>query len=538
MAKRERIRAVDTAWLRMDRPNNLMMIIGVIIFEGRLDFERLKRTLEVRLLPYRRFRQKVRVDTTCSWWEDDPEFDINHHLHRTALPGDAGKGELQDLVAELVSSPFDQARPLWQFHVVENYRGGESVGTAMIMRIHHAIGDGIALIGVMNSLTDEYADAPLGEFDNSRRMDEDAEEEENNRWRLFFELEPTTNTMTAGIRFSASPWVKYLGLLKDPGQAMNHVKTVAGIAGEIAWLAAMPADAQTRLKGTPGVSKRVTWSEPILLPEIKTVGKVFGCSVNDVLLSAVAGALSTYLTEEGEVFGEVDIRALVPVNLRKPGDNNKLGNEFGMVTLDLPVGIDNPLARLYETRRRMEQLKHSDQAMAALTILSAAGQMPKFVQDLVLDLLATKASVVMTNVPGPQQTRYMAGSRIVQQMFWVPQSGNIGMGVSILSYDGKVQIGLLTDAGMVPDPQRVIACFVPEFEKILYILLLEPDSPNLTPEDIEAKLAPGLNRLSPADKTRKTRTARNAGRETATGVAANSAAQETQPRNRIPKRFR
>jgi len=531
MAKRERIGPVDTTWLRMDRPNNLMIIIGVMIFDGRLDFERLKRTLQVRLLPYRRFRQKVRVEATSSWWEDDAEFDINHHLHRTALPGDGGKEELQNLVAELVSSPFDHARPLWQFHVVENYRGGEAGGTAMILRIHHAIGDGIALIGVMHSLTDESADTPLGEPDDPGHEHED--EDQGNHWRVFLEFEPMTNTMVAGIRFSGSPWVKYLSILKDPGQAVDYLKIGAGIAAEIAWLAAMPGDAKTRLKGIPGVSKCMAWSEPIPLPEIKTVGKMFGCSVNDVLISAVAGALATYLAEKEEQIGEAGIRALVPVNLRKPGDNNGLGNEFGMVTLELPVGIDNPLARLYETHRRMEELRHSYQPMAALTILAAVGQLPKFVQELVLDLLAAKASVVMTNVPGPQQTRYMAGSRIAQQMFWVPQSGNIGIGVSILSYDGKVQFGLLADAGLMPDPQRVIAYCVPEFEKMVYMLLLEPDSPQLTPEDVESRLAPALKLLAPTRKIRKKRIARSAGPETATNAAANSPA----PR-RVPKRFR
>ena len=482
MASRERFSPVDTAWLRMDRPNNLMIIVGVMMFDGALDLARLKRTLEARLLRYRRFRQSVVSDVAGFYWEDDQAFDIAHHVHRTALPGQAGKQELQELVAELLSSPLDPARPLWQFHVVENYRGGESIATAMILRIHHAIADGIALIRVILSLTDPAAAAPIGEAEPGAQGDEDS------LWRAFFE--PLGSAMAAGLSFSTSLWAKYWSLLLNPGQVVDYAKAGAGIAAEIAKLAAMPGDAQTRFKGIPGLTKRVAWADPIPLADVKAVGKTLGCSVNDILLAAAAGALSAYLAETGEdVIG--DVRAMVQVNLRKPGEEDSLGNHFGMVTLDLPMGVDNPLARVYEIRRRMEELKHSYQAMAALTLLAAVGLMPKSFQELVIDLLAAKASVVMTNVPGPLEARYMAGSRIAQQIFWVPQSGNIGLGVSILSYDGKVQFGMVTDAGLVPDPERVVERFAREFEKLLYILLLEPDAAERTAEEVETRLGLG-----------------------------------------------
>ena len=502
MSTRERITPVDTAWLRMDRPNNLMMIVGVMIFDGKPDIPRFKRTVDARLMKYRRFHQKVTSDATGSWWEDDPDYDIDHHLSRTKLPGAAGKRELEELVARLVSSPLDPERPLWQFQVIENYRGGAPGGSAMVVRIHHAIADGIALIGVMQSLTDEVQGAPLGEQPLPPQVPVDDGEE--NPWRMF--LEPMTSAMAASLRVSGSVLGKSVKVLNDPGQAWEYVKAGTSIVAEIARLALMPRDAATRFKGVPGVTKRVAWSEPIPLPEIKTVGKMLHCSVNDVLLSAVAGALRAYLAEKGEEIdegGEVGIRALVPVNLRGPGDDQELGNYFGMVTLELAVGSDNPLSRLYETRQRMIELKQSYQAVAALTILAVVGLLPKFLQEQILNLLATKATAVMTNVPGPQQTRYIAGSRTVQQMVWVPQSGNIGMGVSILSYDGKVQFGLVTDSGLVPDPQRIIDRFAPEFEKILYILLLEPDSANLTPKEVEARLAPKPKRGATAARSQR-----------------------------------
>jgi WS/DGAT/MGAT family acyltransferase len=250
----------------------------------------------------------------------------------------------------------------------------------------------------------------------------------------------------------------------------------------------MPNDSATRFKGKPGVQKCVAWSEPISLPEVKAVGKVLGCSVNDMLLSAAAGALRSYLAEKGDPVTDVEVRALVPVNLRRPSDAQELGNRFGLVALELPVGVENPLARLYATRDRMESLKGSLQAMLTLSILGAVGMAPKFVQQQILDLLANKASAVMTNVPGPQKSLWFAGSKLKQQMFWVPQSGNIGMGVSILSYDNKVQFGLITDRSRVPDPERIVARFAAEFEKLQWLVLMEPWERLADPAAVEAAL--------------------------------------------------
>jgi WS/DGAT/MGAT family acyltransferase len=218
----------------------------------------------------------------------------------------------------------------------------------------------------------------------------------------------------------------------------------------------------------------VAWTDPIELPEVKTVSKALGCSVNDMLLAAVTGALHDYLRDKGEKTEGVEVRALVPVNLRGEGDGESLGNRFGIVAVELPVGLENPLARLNEVNRRMAALKNSLEPPVTLGLLTALGYAPQFVQNRLFDLLLSRASAVMTNVPGPQHPLYLAGAPIKQIMFWVPQSGDIGMGVSILSFNGHVQFGLMTDAAMVPDPQAIIDRFKPEFEQLLYYVLLEP----------------------------------------------------------------
>jgi WS/DGAT/MGAT family acyltransferase len=216
------------------------------------------------------------------------------------------------------------------------------------------------------------------------------------------------------------------------------------------------------------------------------------------LLATVAGALRRYLVDKGDPTDGVELRAMVPVNLRADESEIRLGNRFGLVTLLLPVGIANPLARLYEVHHRMEALKGSYQAAVAFALLGAAGIAPNAVQQQVLDLLANKATAVMTNVPGPQEQLYMAGARLKQIMFWVPQSGDIGMGVSILSYNGGVQFGLITDAARVPDPESIIAHFRPEFDRLLMTILMEPWDMKRDPALVERELRAGLKRRTTA----------------------------------------
>jgi WS/DGAT/MGAT family acyltransferase len=235
----------------------------------------------------------------------------------------------------------------------------------------------------------------------------------------------------------------------------------------------MGPDSPTRFKGALGVRKRTAWAEPLPLEEVKAVGKALGCSINDVLLSLAAGAMRTYLEGRGDAVDGLEIRAIVPVNLRSPEDRS-LGNHFGLVFLDLPIGMDHPLERLYQVRSRMRALRGSYQPVIALGLLHAVGYGPKILQEQVASILGASASAVMTNVPGMQHPIYLAGKRITEMGFWVPQSGGIGMGVSILSYDKRIHFGVITDEGLVPDPDAIVQRFDDEFERLLWITLMSP----------------------------------------------------------------
>lgn len=546
MTKREKMSPIDTAWLRMDRPSNLMMIVGIIGFKEPINFERLQKTLEYRLTSrFRRFRQRVHLDALGAWWEDDPEFDLNHHLIRRALPLPADHTELQRLASELAAEPLHGSRPLWRYDFIENYEGG----TAIIMRIHHCIADGIALVGVMLSMADLKADAPWPEPPpaKARRAREHADP-----WMAL--LDPVSHAAMVALGLTSRFRNGDFNPMSHPDQAFTLGKHGVGFATELAKLLAMPVDSPTRFKGKTTGVKRVAWCEPIPLADVKAIGKVLECSVNDVLLSAVAGALRSYLQLQGDPVDDVEIRAMVPVNLRTEKNAGELGNHFGMVTLLLPLHEGNPFTRLFEVKKRMTAMKGSYQPPLTMLLLGIAGIAPKIVQEKFLDMLANRASAVMTNVPGPKQPLYLAGSRMDQVMFWVPQSGDIGIGVSILSYNNFVQFGLITDRRFIPDPETVTPLFRAEFENMVTAMLLHDWEQPLDPVALERALERELGVVSPAPKEKKSaKKSALAGRRRATSIPKKPAA-KAQPavaksppvsptapvvaEPRVPKRFR
>ncbi len=500
---RERMSGVDTAWLRMDGAGNLMMIVGVEVFESPIGYAQLCERLQERLLRFERFRQRVEPDATGYWWVDDPDFLISRHVVRVKLRGRAGDPQLQALAAQLASEPLDPGHPLWQFHLVEHYRGG----SAVVVRIHHCIADGIALVGVLLSLTDTvHEEAGRGATARAGATARREGAEHDVDAFLGGMFEPLTRSAlhaaeAAGVTLARS--VEIASEVATDSRARSALASIGTqVAADALKIALMSEDSPTRLKGKPSGRKAVAWNDPMRLDEVKLVCKVLEVSVNDVLLSGVAGALHHYLERHGEYTQGKEIRAMVPVNLRAADEPSSLGNRFGLVPLTLPVGIANPLERLYEVRRRMRELKDGYQAPLAFALLSVIGHAPRQVQGLVLEYLASKGTAVMTNVPGPRQPIEFFGITMTRMMFWVPQSGDIGVGVSILSYNGAVQFGLMTDVAMCPDPQAIVDLFEPEFERLVLTLSMLPrelvDSGVVDAYELEQRVlgAPGRGRRS------------------------------------------
>jgi len=484
---RQPIAKVDTAWLRMEQPTNLMMITGVIVLREDVDFEQLKNVVASRFLAFPRFRHKAVQTARGCWWEEDEDFELTSHIRRIALPGDAGKAELEEFVSELASTPLDKYRPLWQFHYVENYVDGPVVVT----RIHHCYADGIALVQVMLSLTDADRQRSTALVD-PRQWKQRQARESNVFKRL---LEPAREGFDAVQHLGAKLVEEASALVRDPAEATTYLESASEILSELATMLLLSDDPESRFKGKLGVRKRVAWTNPLPLLEVKAISQALGCTVNDVLIGIMTGALHRYLLDYGEDPSELEIRATIPVNLRPLEHAKDLGNHFGTVFLDLPIWESNPLARVYRVAENMHHLKTSKQASVSLGLLATVGMAPAAVQQAALELFARKATTVLTNVPGPRQALYMAGSEIRQMMFWVPQSGSIGMGISILSYNEQVFCGVITDNKLVADPERVVDNFAIEFENLLHlVMMLGPDT-DRSPEEVENQVLGWLERL-------------------------------------------
>lgn len=464
---RRLIGPVDTIWLNMDRPNNLMVIDSLMFLEGPVDWDRLVETMSARLVDrYPVFRQRAVLSPTHvgpPHWEDDPHFDLARHVVRSTLDG-GDDAAVQRYVAEHSSAPLDRAHPLWQLHLLDGYDDGAVVFT----RLHHSLADGIALARVLLSMTDDtpdpepqedtdaaYHDPPMGIVEGAFRV-------------------ATAAGSAAGALASAAVGLGGRLLHEAPRLLDPHVVgdafTQAERTGAIANKLILGPHPHTPFSVTPGLRKQVAWCPPFPLADVKEVGSAAGATVNDVLVAAVSGALASYTVERGGA--PHDVATMVPVNVR-PLDRplpRTLGNQFALVLLNLPLSVDDPLARIAETKRRMDVIKHSPEVMLTFGLIKAIGRTGPELERFFVDFFAGKAIGVTTNVPGPTEPRYLAGRRITRVLSWPPESGEQTMGISIFSYTGEVHVGFRVDAGAVPEPDRLVAAFESEMERLRSIV--------------------------------------------------------------------
>lgn len=438
---RHRMAAGDAAWLHMDRRTNRMIVNSVMWFDEPLDWAAVRALLQTRLIDrFPRFSQRVVDNATGVWWEDEP-CELERHLRYARLPEPGGQAELERYVSDRVGEPLARDLPLWEIHLIDGYRG---TGSAVLSRIHHCIADGVALSRVMLSLTDdpgESASAAIADTEDR-----------------------TSGGLVGGLEHLAGG---VLDELRHPTRVPGHVRDVVAVTREVGRLVIMPPDTRTCLRGELGERKTVVWTEPFALGEIASAAHSGSATVNDLLLTAVSGALRTHLARhDGQA---PDVRAVIPINLR-PLDEPlpaELGNDFGLLFLQLPVSLDAPLDRLAEMHRRTEQLKTSTEPVVSFAILDITGHTPYQAQQAFVELFAAKASAVMTNVPGPRRPVFLAGRRVRGTIGWPPESGRIGLGVSIISYDGEVLIGLMTDDRLIRDPHRLLADAVAELNRLV-----------------------------------------------------------------------
>jgi WS/DGAT/MGAT family acyltransferase len=426
--------SADAAWLRMDRPTNLMVINSVLWFDEHVDWQRCRAVFVERIVDrFDRFRQRPADGVASVYWEDVEDLDLDLHFHHLALPAPGDRRALQALVGDRSSKPLDRTRPLWEVCFID----GLGAGGAVLVRMHHSIADGIALARVMLTLTDG------GEAEAIR-----------------FGPPPEAGSPVSGIAHAAGALVhEVIETALHPRHAVKLAEGGLEDAQILTKLLLPSADPRTAIRGDQHAEHRVAWSQPVELWRVRRAAAMLGGTVNDVLVAAVTGAMAGYLDAHGDRPDEV--HALVPFNLRpldQPLPRN-LGNRFGLVVLALPVGIEDPVARTAEVKRRMDTIKHGHEGAISYGILELMGHTPALVEARLIDYFSAKGSMVLTNVPGPRRPLSVAGTRLAGVLVWAPCSGSIGMSVSIFSYAGKVTVGFLTDAVLVPDPETLAAGF-------------------------------------------------------------------------------
>ncbi len=425
---------VDSIWWRTDRPENLMVIECLVRLEGDLDRERLARVLQERVVDrfpvFRRRPARSRVPGGLPRWTVIEDFRLDDHLVEVRLPAGAGDEEVQEHVGRHLGQPLDPGRSPWVVQVLE----GHPDGTILYARLHHVLADGIALTRVLLSLTDAGPDAPV-------------------------DPGPAATAVAAAPR-PREP---------RPGRAARARAAASATVRTPAVLAKLllSRTPPTRLTGQVTPGKAVVWCDPVPLDRVKDLARGTGATVNDVLAAALAGALHDYQVQHHGV--PRDVTTMIPVNLR-PLDKplpRRLGNRFALVLLRLPSATPEAGVRLQEVQRRMGVIKRSPEPVLTFALLHVIGLLGETVGRALVRFFAAKAVGVTTNVPGPPEHRYLAGTRIGGLLGWVPGSGEQAVGTCIFTYAGSVHVGFKTDTTVVPDPQRLLGCFEAELAAML-----------------------------------------------------------------------
>lgn len=508
---RHRLGIQDELWLEMDRPQNLMVVDSVIWTAEQLNFSKVREVVEERLIQrYPVFRSRaVKDDDGSWWWEPDPDFDVDNHVSLVSLHNPDDPRALQDLVAAHRSEALDRNRPLWQAIWVKRYGSG----SALLLRSHHAIADGIRMVQLSMTLFDS---TPLGGPIMASRSTEVevAVEAQTPGQPMGTRLRATAGELVHTAGGAASRVAGAIGgsadsphllakasrlgryALRNPlgvgstlvsaaaaagaGLARNLRAALPGDASLVEVFSSAPGDVDTLRKlllgtrndvtlwtGNAGEEKSVAWSEPLSLAAVKAVAGANRCSVNDVLVATVAGTLHSYLAAHGARCSSVTF--MVPVSL-KPVEHvvpDTLGNDFALVQLELPTDESDPLRVLSIVRRRMERIKHGHEAVVAFRFQEAMAGLSHDLYEASVDLVSKRTVGTLTIVPGPPMPVYLAGGLVEGMVGWAPISGDQPMSFTIYSYDGEITVGMACDTALVPDHDTMVDGFAAAFGRLL-----------------------------------------------------------------------
>jgi diacylglycerol O-acyltransferase len=449
----------------MDRPNNLMHVRSLMWFDEPVGIDAVRRVLEERLIARHPVFRRHAVELDGEWfWEDDPDFDLDHHVRVVGLEGD--EEDLRTWIGEQFAVPFDLERPLWTVDLVS---GIDGYGTVMFSRFHHALADGIRLVQLMFSLCDtadgsSLVPASVGRAHRSagllatgaalaRRSASDAGDLALGALKVPLRVAATLSPrlVREGLGLTLHPLRMIDALEGITSRENQSVNTIA----EVSRILTAPPSTETAWSGTPGVEKVVSWARGVDLTRVKEIGRATDGTVNDVLLAVVSRALTRYLDEKEALVDE--IAWLVPVSL-VPFDADlpeDLGNHFSLVFLPMPLGLESTREAVAAMKERMLRIKHSVEPVITFGVQWMIAESPRALAVRLTDLFANKGVGVLTNVPGPREQVTFAGVPVAGTLGWVPMSGHQSLGIAIFSYAGEVTIGIAGDAALVPDPDRI-----------------------------------------------------------------------------------
>jgi diacylglycerol O-acyltransferase len=438
----DRLTAVDASFLHNEHESSHMHVGGLTIFEGPppaiADFlDHIRSRLH--LVP--RYRQKLAtppLEAGRPLWIDDPSFNLEYHVRHTALPEPGDEQQLLRLAARIFSQRLDRSKPLWETWMVE---GLEENRFALISKTHHALIDGIAGVDLLTVLFD-LTPVP-------REVEPEAGEWEPSPEPSAAEL--VAAGLTGLVKTSVSVGARAVAAATRPEAAVGRVREAIEGVGEVAWAVLNPAP-DTPLNVEIGSHRRVAVVR-CELEDFKRVKDALGGTVNDVVLTVVSGALREWLHSRGVRTEGLEMRGLVPVSIRGEQEHGRLGNRIAAMRGPLPVYIEDPVARLRFVKEAMDGLKESKQAIGAEVLAGVNNFAPPTVlaQASRLNFSTRLFNLIVTNVPGPQFPLYVLG-RELQDLFpiaFLPE--NHGLAIAIMSYNGRLNFGLLADYDALPD---------------------------------------------------------------------------------------
>jgi WS/DGAT/MGAT family acyltransferase len=438
----DRLTAIDASFLHQEGPTSHMHVGGLTEFEGPPpSYNEFLDALRGRLHLVPRYRQKLSVPpagTGRPLWVDDPSFSIEYHVRHTALPHPGSEEQLLLLAGRIFSQQLDRSKPLWEIWMVEGLKDG---GFALITKTHHALIDGIAGVDIAQVIFD------LGPVPTEVPHPDEPWQPAPEPSSVEVLATGAMGLVRTGLRTAAAA----ASLATRPTEALQSARVALEGLGEVAWAGMNPAP-ETPLNVEIGPHRRYVVVRNSLA-DYKTVKNAFGGTVNDVVLTVVSGALRNWLASRGVRTEGMELRALVPVSIRTDDQRNTTGNRIAAMRGPLPVYIEDPIERLRAVKAGMDDLKESKQAVGAEVLAGVQNFAPPTIlaQASRLNFSTRLFNLIVTNVPGPQFPLYVRGREMLDvfPVAFLPK--NHALAIAIMSYNGRMNFGLLGDYDALPD---------------------------------------------------------------------------------------